>query len=103
MLVQLRTGRTGLRQFLNKVQVPGYETAQCDCGIGPETPRHVLLDCPYEEERRIALREAQGGHLDFARLLDTPKGALSASKWMIQSGRIRQFQLAGQLLYEEGP
>jgi hypothetical protein len=103
MLVQLRTGRTGLRQFLNKVQVSGYETVQCDCGTGPETPRHVLLDCPHEEERRAVLREAQGGQLDFARLLDTPKGALSASKWMIQSGRIRQFQLAGQLLYEEGP
>ena len=44
MLVQLRTGGTGLRQFLNKVQVPGYETEQCDCGTDPETPRHVLLD-----------------------------------------------------------
>ena len=103
MLVQLRIGRTGLRHFLNKAQVPEYESEQCSCGTGPETPRHVLLYCPHEEERRTVLRETQGGQLDFARLLDTPKGALSASKWMIQSGRIRQFQLAGQLLYEEGP
>jgi hypothetical protein len=54
----------------------------------------------FEAERRIALKEAQGGHLDFGRLLDTPKGALQASKWIIQSGRILQFQLAGSLLYK---
>jgi hypothetical protein len=47
--------------------------------------------------------EAQGGQLDFARLLDTPKEAPLASKWMIRSGRILQFQLAGQLPCEEGP
>jgi hypothetical protein len=58
MLVQLRTGRTGLRHFLNKAQVPGYELEQRNRGTGPETPRHVLLHCPHEEERRIALREA---------------------------------------------
>jgi hypothetical protein len=100
MLVQLRTGRTGLRHFLNKVGVPGYESEQCSYGTGPETPGHVLLHCPHEGERRTVLKEAQGGHLDFARLLDTPKGAPLASKWMIRSGRILQFQLAGQLLYE---
>jgi hypothetical protein len=102
MLVQLRTSRTGLRHFLNKVGVPGYESEQCSCGTGPETPRHILLHCPHEE-RRIVLKEAQRGILDFARLLDTPNGAPLASKWMIRSGRLLQFQLAGQLLYEEGP
>jgi hypothetical protein len=39
--------------------------------------------------------------LDFTGLLDTPKGAQLASRWMIQSGRILQFQLTEQLLYEE--
>jgi hypothetical protein len=103
MLVQLRTGRTGLRHFLNKAQVLGYELEQCSCDTGLETSRHVLLYCLHEEERRTVLREAQRGQLDFARLLDTPKGAPLASKWTIRSGRILQFQAAGQLLYEEGP
>ena len=101
MLIQLRTGRTGLRHFLNKVRVPGYESGQCECDMGLETPRHVLLYCPHESERREALKESQGGSLDFNRLLDTPTGALAASKWMIRSGRIPQFQLAGTLLYKE--
>jgi hypothetical protein len=103
MLIQLRTGRTGLRHFLHKVRVPGYESGQCECDMGLETPRHVLLHCPHELERREALKESQGGSLDFNRLLDTPRGAPVVSKWMIRSGRIPQFQLAGTLLYgEEG-
>jgi hypothetical protein len=101
MLIQLRTGRTGLSHFLHKARVPGHESDQCSCGTGPETPRHVLLHCPHEAERRTALKEAQGGQLDFVQLLDTPKGATLATKWMIQSGRIHQFQLAGSLLYKE--
>jgi hypothetical protein len=101
MLVQLRTGRTGLRHFPNKVRVPGYESGQCGCGEGPETPRHVLLDCLHESERREALKESQKGGLDFNKLLDTPVGVPVASKWMICSGRIPQFHVAGTLLYGE--
>jgi hypothetical protein len=91
MLIQLRTGRTGLRHFLNKVRVPGYESGQCKCNIGLETLQHVLLHCLYKSERREALKESQGGSLDLNRLLDTPTGAPVASKWMIWSGRIPQF------------
>lgn len=101
VLIQLRTGRTGLRHFLNKVRVPGHESGQCSCGEGLETPRHVLLQCPDESERREALKESQKGELDFIKLLDTPAGAPVASKWMIRSGRIPQFHLAGALLYGE--
>jgi hypothetical protein len=101
-LFTVRTGRTGLRHFLNKARVPGFESGQCDCGMGPETPRHVLLHCPHESERRKALKESQGGSLDLNRLLDTPTGAPVVSKWMIRSGRILQFQLAETLLYREG-
>jgi hypothetical protein len=97
MLVQPRTGRTRLRHFLSKVQVPRYESEQCICGTSPETPRRILLHCPHEAERRTVLIKAQGGQLDFNHLLDTPRGALVASKWMIRSGRILQFQLAGTL------
>ena len=101
MLVQLRTGRMGLRHFLSKARVPGYESEECNCGTGLETPRYILLHCPHKAERRTVLREALGGHLDFSRLQDTPRGAPVTSKWMIRSGRILQFQLAGALLYQD--
>jgi hypothetical protein len=50
MLVQLRSGRTGLAHFLCKAKVPSYDTGQCECGQSQETPRHVLLHCPREAD-----------------------------------------------------
>jgi hypothetical protein len=98
VIVQLRTGRIGLAHFLHKARVPEYNTGQCQCGQGVETPRHLLLYCPIEEERRDAL----GVHQErtFVRLLTTPKGAAKAARWTIQGGRLRQFQVAASLLYE---
>jgi hypothetical protein len=61
-------------------QVPGYESDRCRCGTGQETLRHVLLDCPDEEERRELLRESRGRLLDFRKLVDTNKGARVASR-----------------------
>jgi hypothetical protein len=101
VLVQRRTGRIGLKHFLKKARVPGYESGQCTCGTGQETPRHVLLEFSDEEERREVLREIQGQNLDLRKLLDTEKRAQGASRWMIKSGRIAKFRLASQLLYEE--
>ncbi|PQE06970.1 reverse transcriptase protein [Rutstroemia sp. NJR-2017a WRK4] len=61
-----------------------------------ETPRYILLYCTRERERRTEL----GERADFVRLLDTPEGAGIVSRWMIQSRRLRQFQVANSLLYE---
>ena len=80
--------------------MPGYESGQCSCCEGLETPRHVLLHCRLEAERREALKESQKGGLNFNTLLDTPSGALVTSKWIIRSGRMLQFQLASTLLYK---
>src|SRR5208282_526498 len=38
LLVQARTGKIGLGKFLHDRRVPGFETAQCRCGAGFETP-----------------------------------------------------------------
>lgn len=98
VIVQLRTGRIGLAHFLNKARVPEYDSGQCQCGQGEETPRHLLLYCPVERERREALGTRQ--ERSFTRLLTTPEGAARAARWTIQGGRLRQFQVAGTLLYE---
>jgi hypothetical protein len=52
VLIQIRTGRTRLAFFLYKVGVPEYISGQCLYGEGRETPRHVIIDCPLEDERR---------------------------------------------------
>jgi hypothetical protein len=60
VLIHLRTGRIGLRHSLYKLRVPEYESGQCSCRTSLETPRHALLECPYETEQRSALKEARG-------------------------------------------
>lgn len=62
---------------------------------------NVLLNCLHETERRKVLREALGGHLDLGRLLNTSRGVPVASKWMIRSGWIPRFKLAGVLLFKD--
>lgn len=45
LIVQLRTGKCGLRRFLFSRQVPDVTTPQCSGGSGDETPEacvHVL-------------------------------------------------------------
>jgi hypothetical protein len=99
-LVQFRTRYTGLAYFLHKARVPDIESGLCSCGNGLETPRHVLIHCQREAARRGELREVDRGRLDLRKLLDTPKGARVASRWVLRSGRLPQFSLARALLYE---
>jgi ribonuclease HI len=55
MIVQLRTGKIGLRQFLYRRKVPGIENPKCPCGLNDESVSHVLLHCRrYEQTRREA-------------------------------------------------
>lgn len=46
ILIQLRTGKTGLAAFLHRQQVPGYDSPGCPCGHSAETPKHILTHCP---------------------------------------------------------
>jgi hypothetical protein len=94
VLVQARTGRIGLAHFLNKARVPGYETPACSCGLGDETAEHLLLHCQMESERRLWRRGTR-----LRDLVSEPRSTATTARWIIQSGRIGQFQLANRLLY----
>src|ERR1700716_4174343 len=50
ILIQLRIGQIGLNSFLNKAKVLRYKSEQCSCKRGSETPRHVLIYYPKEED-----------------------------------------------------
>jgi hypothetical protein len=96
VLVQASTGRIGLAKFLYNRKVPGILSAQCRCGAGEETPRHMALYCTEETSRREHLRT--GRRLDYRHLIGTNSGARKLTEWMIRSGRIGQFSLAKRLL-----
>ena len=95
ILIQLRSGMTGLAAFLYWRKVPGYSSPTCECGNGAETPVHVLVHCPrYAEIRRSLMR---GGRVDTGALLGSPDGALQVSGWWLRQGILGQFQLARAL------
>ena len=52
ILIQARTGKIGLRDFLFKRRVPGFDSLCCDYGQGRETVRHILVFYLRERERR---------------------------------------------------
>ena len=99
-LVQFRTGRTGLASFLYWIGVPDFRSPVCQCGQEEESPSHMLRHCPLEEDSRQSLRTMCGGGIDVVRLLDTPEGAGVAARWIVQSGRLSQFQVAKALSYK---
>ncbi|PQE03487.1 reverse transcriptase protein [Rutstroemia sp. NJR-2017a BBW] len=92
----MRTGRTGLAHFLPKAKVPGCDSGICECGQALETPRHVLLYYP-RERNAVQNLERQPTSYDFS---IPQRGRVWSSRWMIQSGRLSQFQVANYLLYE---
>lgn len=97
-LIQLRTGRIGLSYFLYKRGVPDFPTPFCSCGQGRGDVNHLLFDCllpllprPSTFTRNIRKED----------LLSTPLLVKEVTKWAIHS--LPQFDLATQLLYDDGP
>ena len=94
MLIQARTGRIGLVHFLAKARVPGYVSPTYICTSSDETAEYLLLHCKEEAEHCIWWRGTT-----ILDLVSTPSRAAGTAKWLIQSNRMRQFQLASRLLY----
>ena len=99
LLVQIRTGRIGLAEFLYSRKVPGFPNGNCRCDGGLETPRHMALFCTIESARRQQLRGPDGRIVGYPLLTGTNLGAKVFTKWIMQSNRLRQFSLAQRLLY----
>src|SRR5947207_1041525 len=90
----------GLAAFLNKMRVPDFLSSQCRCSQAQETAAHIILHCPLyvEARRRLCV---PGERLDIRALVSSPKGAWCLTQWFIELCILSQFNLAGELLYEE--
>ena len=98
-LVQARTKRIGLAEFLFNRKVPGIATAKCRCSAGHETPRHMALFCTQEASTRQYLLDPAGRTQPYPILIGTVEGARKFVRWMMYSSRLAQFALAKRLLY----
>ncbi|EDN04478.1 predicted protein [Histoplasma mississippiense (nom. inval.)] len=97
IIIQLRSGKTGLAAFLNRCKVPEFPTPQCPCRYEWETVEHVLIHCERWEQQRQGL--IRNGRLDKRMLLDTKEGLHLLSNWWMESGILGQFTLARELTH----
>jgi hypothetical protein len=70
------------------------ELARCQCDTGAETARHVVKECLLKD------REGLSQVLNLRQLITNKKTTSTITKWFICTGRLCQFHLAGELLYE---
>ena len=68
ILTQLRTGAIGLNDFLAAWNVPNI-TPECECGWVRQTPKHIVVHCPYLGGREQMWIRA--GTLNYNRALRT--------------------------------
>lgn len=77
LMVQMRTGKIGLKKILYVRKVPDVDDTECKCGEGEETVRHVLTECSqFGGLRRMAwadeVRKARYNWIDLHTILTTP-------------------------------
>ena len=85
LLVQMRTEKIGLKDFLFNRRVPGFHNPRCHCGGRRQTVAHVLLSCRHYKD----LRRQELGHLpgrnNLRAILSTRKLATKAIRFMEQT------------------
>jgi ribonuclease HI len=100
LIVQMRTAKIDLRQFLSLRKVPDVDDDKCECGRGSQTVRHVLFSCPvyYELRQETWGRERKRDQQDLRKVLGAPAPALKAAKFMRNTGLLGQFEAIPQTL-----
>lgn len=93
ILIQLRTGRIGLRAYLNRIN--RRDSARCDCGLGNQTVNHILLECPLLQDEREWMRNTlsdRGVALRRDNLLERLEARTIVAEFVVRTGLLDQFQ-----------
>ena len=86
ILIQLRTGKIGLNDFLHRARVPNIE-ALCECKEEEETIGHFLFKCPRWREQRTLLN----GLKTVKEALEGRENSEKVVKYLLATGRLEQF------------
>jgi hypothetical protein len=90
LLVQLRTEKIGLNDFLFARRVPDVTSPRCDCGARRQTVAHILLYCNKRRNLRNRIFANLSGRDNIRTILGTPQLATKAIEY------IEQTQILGQ-------
>ncbi|RFU25059.1 hypothetical protein B7463_g11279, partial [Scytalidium lignicola] len=97
VLIQMRTGKIGLKAYLHRIN--RAESSLCDCGEDDQTVRHVLETCYLFEEQRDYY--FSGLNPDIKTVLGHFKYTSKAVNIMLATGLLDQFKHYKPELYRE--
>ncbi|KAF6782471.1 hypothetical protein CSOJ01_16001 [Colletotrichum sojae] len=96
LLVQMRTEKIGLQDFLFSRRVPGITNANCPCQEGRQTVSHILLRCRrFRQLRRQELGGLPGRH-NLRVILNKRKAAAKAIRFIEQTEILGQHGIESQ-------
>jgi ribonuclease HI len=93
LLIQMRTEKIGLRDFLYQRGVPDVTHPRYACGEGRETVMHVLMRCRRFKDLRRQELSGTPGRSDLRAILNEHKAATKAINFMEQTQILRQFRI----------
>lgn len=93
LLIQMRTEKIGLRDFLYQRGVPEVTDPQCICGEGRQTVMHALTRCRRFNDLRRQELSGIPGRGNLRAILNERKAATKAINFMEQTQILGQFRI----------